>query len=133
MPVKSIHLIFAAKIVLLLWGFLFYLIGSGFSVGLEPGTYISLIGAFIFLTFCSPLLGALIGLLSSRVAGALLLLCAVLAASIALFTRPDPQNLSVPVSWAIYLTLGPILTALAQFGIFVWERAKRAQIAQCHL
>ena len=123
LQMKSRHYIFAAKIMVIIWGFFWYFIGALYrTFGTTGESYFTVIGASVFLTYCSPLFCGLIGLLSSRIAGILQLLAALVATVLVLSSRSEAHALSVPDAWARPIAYGPIATSLALFAIYGIER-----------
>jgi hypothetical protein len=119
---KSRHYIFAAKIILIIWGFYIYFIGALYrAFGTGDDSYFTVLGATIFLTYCSPFLCGLIDLLSSRIASVLQLVAALVAIVLVLSTHVESRALSVE-AWIHPIAYGPIATALALFAIFGIEK-----------
>jgi hypothetical protein len=107
------NLLFAFKIVMIVWGFVSFLLGAGMSsFYLDNDSLMSRVGAFIVLTYCSVLLSSLIALLSSRVAAALSALAALSAVALIVLSRQFGNPLNVPSYWLSDIAIRPGLAAL---------------------
>jgi hypothetical protein len=120
---KSRHYIFAAKIMVIIWGFFISFIGALYQAfGTSDDSYLTVLGASIFLTYSSPLLAGLIGLLSSRIAAVLQFVAGLVAVALVFSAYVDsrsPTALKAAIGPIIY---GPLATSLALFAIYKIER-----------
>jgi hypothetical protein len=108
----------AFKIVMIVWGFVSLLLGAGVSsFYLDNDSFMSRVGVFIILTYCSVLLSSLIALLSSRVAAALSALAALSAVALIVLSRQFGNPLNVPSYWLSDIAIRPGVAALVFFAL----------------
>jgi len=115
-------LIFAIKVLILLWGFVGVVV-AGIDTGFSGGDSLaSRTGVFVLLVYGSVEVCALIAFLSSRVAAALLGVCALSALALALLSQSSGQPLSDPSSWLTAIAIRPALCALLLYAVSRGEK-----------
>lgn len=117
-------MLFVIKILILIWGFVGVLLGAGISMAhLGGDSFANRTGIFILLVYGSVEVCALIAFLSSRVAAALLALCALSAVLLVVLSRSSGHAMSLPDSWLIDITTRPALCALLLYAVSRGEKA----------
>lgn len=107
------NLLFAFKIVMIVWGFVSLLLGAGVSsFYLDNDSFMNRVGVFTLLTYFSVLLSSLIALLSSRIAAALSALAALSAVALVVLSRQFGNPLNVPSEWLSDIAIRPGFAAL---------------------
>jgi hypothetical protein len=119
------NLLFAFKIVMIVWGFASLLLGAGVSTFyLDNDSFMNRVGVFILLTYCSVLFSSLIALLSSRIAAALSALAALSAVALVVLSRQLGNPLNVPSEWLRDIAIRPGFATLVFIALAGVEKTE---------